>query len=372
MNVWQGVVEGTSWAIKAPATGTLIRLISVPRDARVGDLVVVYERAPVVALVALAKIETCEDEDYLACDARLVANARRPMARKEVADDPILGRLGRRPVYRNANEGPLALEERERIAERLGLEAGLFEPGAGGAIEVFERVTEAMPDVPADEQRAFAVAAALENLEYDCKGRVPEYTDEDQAEIDAADAALDAMTDEEFEAGFVAQEEALRATNGKGLAKGWRESLAHAVTLETAREDEWKPSSERDARERVNRSIAVRRGQNQFRDELLSAYGGRCALTACDAVDALEAAHIVPYNGADANHVQNGLLLRADVHTLFDLGLIRLNPKNLTAELATGLKGTTYNELEGRTLRLPSARRDHPSLEALRRRYMRR
>lgn len=133
--------------------------------------------------------------------------------------------------------------------------------------------------------------------------------------------------------------------------------------------DLWQPGSDEDARERVERSIALRRGQQEFRDALLAAYGGRCALTGCDAVDALEAAHIAPYNGADSNHVQNGLLLCADLHTLFDLGLLRLDPNTLTVALTAQLKGTTYEELQGRTLNLPTSQELHPSREALRRRW---
>ncbi|WP_200883691.1 HNH endonuclease [Archangium violaceum] len=53
------------------------------------------------------------------------------------------------------------------------------------------------------------------------------------------------------------------------------------------------------------------------------AYGGRCALTDCEEPRVLEAAHIFPYHGPQTNHVTNGLLLRADLHVLFDLGLLR-------------------------------------------------
>ncbi|HZZ18730.1 MAG TPA: HNH endonuclease signature motif containing protein, partial [Opitutaceae bacterium] len=79
-----------------------------------------------------------------------------------------------------------------------------------------------------------------------------------------------------------------------------------------------------DACERVLGQIVRRRGQKEFRESLLVAYDQRCAITNCDAVDALEAAHIIPYQGSATNNVTNGLLLRADIHTLFDLGLIAI------------------------------------------------
>jgi predicted restriction endonuclease len=62
----------------------------------------------------------------------------------------------------------------------------------------------------------------------------------------------------------------------------------------------------------------------------------------------LEAAHIFPYRGPQTNHVTNGLLLRADLHVLFDLGLLRIDADSLTVELDPILNGTSYAELSGR------------------------
>ena len=64
------------------------------------------------------------------------------------------------------------------------------------------------------------------------------------------------------------------------------------------------------------------RAPHKFRDALIGAYAGRCAITGCSVLDILEAAHITPYLGPDTNHVTNGLLLRADLHTLFDTCLL--------------------------------------------------
>jgi hypothetical protein len=65
-------------------------------------------------------------------------------------------------------------------------------------------------------------------------------------------------------------------------------------------------------------AIRIRRGQPQFRAMLLEAYGGRCAVTRCDAVPALEAAHVIPYGQGGTYDLRNGLLLRADIHSLLD------------------------------------------------------
>lgn len=64
-----------------------------------------------------------------------------------------------------------------------------------------------------------------------------------------------------------------------------------------------------DGRKRTITSVVQRQGQPAFRRALIKAYGGKCAVTDCDAEEALEAAHIVPYQGPETNHVTNGLLL---------------------------------------------------------------
>ncbi|WP_429001222.1 HNH endonuclease [Stenotrophomonas maltophilia] len=75
-------------------------------------------------------------------------------------------------------------------------------------------------------------------------------------------------------------------------------------------------------------------------------------MTGCNVFDALEAAHIHPYSGLKSNDVRNGLLLRADVHTLFDLYLIAINPGSLRIAVAPALQQSTYFEVDGRELRI--------------------
>lgn len=125
------------------------------------------------------------------------------------------------------------------------------------------------------------------------------------------------------------------------------------------------PASLLDARERAVAQIVRRRGQPQFRQALLLAYGGRCAISECDAPAALEAAHIHPYRGPDTNHVANGLLLRADLHTLFDLGLIAVDSKTMNVLLASSIAETSYGALADARMRLPEQPAWHPSRDAL-------
>ena len=128
------------------------------------------------------------------------------------------------------------------------------------------------------------------------------------------------------------------------------------------------PENLTDARERTNRAIVQRQGQSKFRSELLKAYGRQCAISDCDAEAALEAAHIFPYLGTDTNHVKNGLLLRADIHTLFDLYLISINPKTSKIVISSSLVNTCYKELNGKSLKCPEDYAS-PSHEALARHY---
>lgn len=126
------------------------------------------------------------------------------------------------------------------------------------------------------------------------------------------------------------------------------------------------PNSVEDARTRVTRAIVQRRGNSAFRKALLAAYEKRCAVTGCDLVEALEAAHIVPYKGDQTNHITNGLLLRADIHTLFDLNLIAFDPKTLKVRVSATIAGTAFaDHLKGLKLQLPRNPELAPNVEAL-------
>lgn len=70
-----------------------------------------------------------------------------------------------------------------------------------------------------------------------------------------------------------------------------------------------------------------RLGQGSFRVMVTDAYKRRCALTGENTLVALEAAHILPYANQGKHEVSNGLLLRADFHRLFDVGLVTVTPE---------------------------------------------
>jgi putative restriction endonuclease len=130
-------------------------------------------------------------------------------------------------------------------------------------------------------------------------------------------------------------------------------------------EDPFDPLVLSDERKTALRSIKVRSGQRAFREALLRAYGGRCAITGCDVAEALEAAHITPYRGPRTNVVPNGLCLRADLHRLWDTGRLAVHESSHEVLLDASMIGTDYSLLAGDTITLPANPRDHPSSTAL-------
>ena len=123
-----------------------------------------------------------------------------------------------------------------------------------------------------------------------------------------------------------------------------------------------------DMREEVMKSIKVRRGQKKFREGLKKEYGIICMVTGCSMWEIIEAAHIDPYRGFNDNDLRNGLLLRADLHTLFDLNLMAIEPVNLTIHFHSLASTNGYGEFEGKKLKVTKTCR--PALEPLNRRWL--
>ena len=91
--------------------------------------------------------------------------------------------------------------------------------------------------------------------------------------------------------------------------------------------------------------------QYRFRREAIQTFFGRCAITGCSDVQALEAAHVLPFAKNGHNDPSNALLLRADLHRLFDCNLLAINPKNGTATFAKRV--TSYQDLSNCIVTLP-------------------
>lgn len=149
----------------------------------------------------------------------------------------------------------------------------------------------------------------------------------------------------------------------------WYVELRRVVPLEsiTLANDVGDDAVDNENRQLVN--IKTRRGQTDFRNRLRIAYGGTCAITGSKVTALLEAAHIVPHALKTNYSTSNGLLLRADIHTLFDLHLIAVEAGGHVVVSRT-LEGTEYAQYHGqRFVAFPEAPNDQPSADQLKRHH---
>jgi putative restriction endonuclease len=112
-----------------------------------------------------------------------------------------------------------------------------------------------------------------------------------------------------------------------------------------------------------------RLGQGSFRIIVTDAYDRRCAVTNERTLPALDAAHIKSYSGSGKHSVENGLLLRRDLHALFDRGYMTVTP-GLALEVSRRIReefenGRDYYRLHGNLIRSPANPLHRPSVEYL-------
>lgn len=104
----------------------------------------------------------------------------------------------------------------------------------------------------------------------------------------------------------------------------------------------------------TTRTVRARNGQAAFRATLLEDFGEVCAFTGPMPAVVLEAAHLYSYAANGKHHTFGGLLLRRDVHRLFDLGQIAIDPTTLTLDVAPGTRAyPDYDKLHGQALTVP-------------------
>lgn len=120
-----------------------------------------------------------------------------------------------------------------------------------------------------------------------------------------------------------------------------------------------------DHRVRVPASVVIRRGGAKFRRQLLRAYAGGCAVSGTAIRGVLDAAHISPYKGDHTDKVSNGLLLRTDIHTLFDVRLLTVLP-DYTIRIAPDARSEPYAGYDGQQITVPAGRSHRPDPGLLR------
>jgi putative restriction endonuclease len=165
----------------------------------------------------------------------------------------------------------------------------------------------------------------------------------------------------------------------------WSPNIVSLKRYDTSGEEGaalWNAVHERLARSAVSAPIAdaerygapslirPRLGQATFRVVVTDAYGRRCSVTRERTLPALEAAHIRPYADGGSHEPQNGILLRRDIHALFDAGYVTVTPES-TFEVSRRIReefenGRHYYALHGQALELPSLPQARPDPEALR------
>jgi putative restriction endonuclease len=115
--------------------------------------------------------------------------------------------------------------------------------------------------------------------------------------------------------------------------------------------------------------IRPRLGQGAFRIVVTDNYDRRCAVTNERTLPALDAAHIRPYADEGQHEPSNGLLLRRDIHSLFDRGYVTVTPfghfevsRRIRDEFENG---RDYYAMHGRAIRVPTRSDLRPDPNAL-------
>jgi putative restriction endonuclease len=116
--------------------------------------------------------------------------------------------------------------------------------------------------------------------------------------------------------------------------------------------------------------LAPRRlGQRSFQAVVLSAYGRRCAITGSRIRPVLQAAHVVPLPAGGEHRLDNGLLLRSDVHTLYDGGYLGVDPNHrllVSPRLREEFQnGEQFYAMAGQPITVPERRGDRPGRKFL-------
>ena len=115
-------------------------------------------------------------------------------------------------------------------------------------------------------------------------------------------------------------------------------------------------------------TVQPRLGQGTFRIAVTGAYGA-CAVSGEHSLPALEAAHVRPYADGGAHALPNRLLLRADIHRLYDAGYVTVTPDyrfRVSHDLADDFHyGREYERFAGRAISVPRRLIDQPDPQLL-------
>jgi putative restriction endonuclease len=116
--------------------------------------------------------------------------------------------------------------------------------------------------------------------------------------------------------------------------------------------------------------VEPRLGQGAFRVLVTEAYRRRCAITRERTLPVLESAHIHPYANGGRHELPNGILLRSDLHRLFDHGYITIDPDDRCVVVSKRIReefmnGKDYYQLQGKPIEIPTEATAAPSRDNL-------
>jgi putative restriction endonuclease len=161
---------------------------------------------------------------------------------------------------------------------------------------------------------------------------------------------------------------------GKSFNYPGEDAVVDAVVERILIQEEWPADLSQDVENLgpthgLPRLVTPRLGQGGFKAVVQEAYVRRCAVTSHQILPTLQAAHILPVSEGGQHRIDNGILLRSDVHTMFDRGYIgvdedyrlRVSPR-LRSEFGNGEE---FYANEGQVITLPGAIRNRPSTEFL-------
>ena len=148
--------------------------------------------------------------------------------------------------------------------------------------------------------------------------------------------------------------------------------LGHATEEMPSAYEDWQPAldwiKQRENLNREMRESVVRPGSSEFRKKVLDSYAQKCAVSGISSVEAIEVAHIVPYYGTESDHIENALPLRADIHKLFDTGMLIIYFNEEDGKFRIKCHGYVmkdYSHYHNQELNLPADQNNSPSRFAL-------
>ena len=151
----------------------------------------------------------------------------------------------------------------------------------------------------------------------------------------------------------------------------WQGKIAEPLPSEIIFED-WQPSEKwleiRKSLPKELREVIMRPGAAEFRDLVLTEYDKQCVVTGYRAIEAIDIAHIVPYYGPESDELQNAIPLRADIHRLFDQGLVRIEYDSSIRKYMVKIHDfifDDYSDYHNKALILPHDALSVPSRSAL-------